>query len=34
MWALEGLGKLDPDIVEENLQDDHWFVSMTALRSR
>ena len=32
MWALEGLGKLDPDIVEENLQDDHWFVSMTALR--
>jgi len=32
MWALEGLGKLDPDIVEGNLQDDHWFVSMTALR--
>jgi len=32
LWALEGLGKLDPDIVEENLQDDHWFVSMTALR--
>jgi mono/diheme cytochrome c family protein len=32
MWALEGLGKLGPDIVEENLQNDHWFVSMTALR--
>ena len=32
MWALEGLGKLDPGIVEVNLQDDHWFVSMTALR--
>ncbi|MEK9773991.1 MAG: c-type cytochrome, partial [Opitutae bacterium] len=32
MWALEGLGKLSPDIIEENFQDDHWFVSMTALR--
>ena len=32
MWALEGLGKLDPGIIKENLQDDHWFVSLTALR--
>ena len=32
MWALEGLCKLGPDTIEVNLQDDHWFVSITALR--
>ena len=32
MWTLEGLGKLSPDIIKENIKDDHWFVSMTALR--
>jgi len=32
MWALEGLGKLSSDTIKHNLQDDHWFVSMTALR--
>ena len=32
MWALKGLGKLEPVIIEENLQDSQWFVSMTALR--
>jgi mono/diheme cytochrome c family protein len=32
MWALEGLCKLGPGTIEVNLQDDHWFVSITALR--
>ncbi len=32
MWTLVGLKSLKPDVIENNVADDDWFASMTALR--
>ena len=32
MWALAGLGSLSGEIISNNLEDEDWFVKMTALR--
>jgi mono/diheme cytochrome c family protein/glucose/arabinose dehydrogenase len=32
MWTLAGIGALSKEVVSKNLEDDGWFVRMTALR--